>query len=188
MNRCYPFQGVGSSGAPPTSLSRWGSLTELLRRYALTHLRFIWCWRPRNQIVSVSLHATVGWTATDPSVHTVLKASSWRVSVLFKHDHRIDRRFPPMDRRFIWRCFLCGSSSPIHPTQQGTGPSVHPTVSSWLQSLRSVPSAPTLCTDGTVGSSNDVFFLPSFRVFNLDICFNLTYLTCQMAWSGRSWG
>jgi hypothetical protein len=27
------FRGVGSSGAPPTSRSHWGSLTQLLRRY-----------------------------------------------------------------------------------------------------------------------------------------------------------
>jgi hypothetical protein len=51
-------------------------------------------------------------------------------SILFKHDHRIDRRFPPMDRPFIRRCCLHISSSPIHPTQLGMGPSVHPTVSS----------------------------------------------------------
>jgi hypothetical protein len=30
------FQGVGSSDAPPTSRSRWGSLTQLLRRCAPT--------------------------------------------------------------------------------------------------------------------------------------------------------
>jgi hypothetical protein len=29
MNRCYLFQGVGSSDAPPTSHSRWDSLTQL---------------------------------------------------------------------------------------------------------------------------------------------------------------
>jgi hypothetical protein len=124
------FQGVGSSSAPLTSHSRWGSLTELLRRYASTVRRFIRCWRPRGQTVSVSFHATVGWTAAEPSVHPLLKASSLRVSVLFKLDHQIVRRFPPMDRRFIRRCCLCGFSSPIHPTQLGKGPSVHPTVSS----------------------------------------------------------
>jgi hypothetical protein len=35
------------------------SLT-LLRHYTLTVRRFIWCWRPRGQVVSVSFHATVG--------------------------------------------------------------------------------------------------------------------------------
>jgi hypothetical protein len=43
--------------------------------------------------------------------------------------------------------------------------------------LRSVPTTPALCTDGTVGSSDGVFFLPFLHVFNLDLCFNLTYLT-----------
>jgi hypothetical protein len=148
MNWCCPFQGVGSSSAPPTSLSHWGSLTELLWCYAPTHHRFIWCWRPCGQIVFISFYANVGWTTAQPSVHLVLKASSWHVSVLFKLDHRIDRRLSPMDRRFIRRCCFRGFSSPIHPTQLWKGPSVHPTVSSWLQSLRSVPSAPTLCTDG----------------------------------------
>jgi hypothetical protein len=132
-----------------------------------------------RQNVSGSFHAIVGWTAADPSVHPVLKDSSWRVSVLFKHDHRIDWRFPPMDRRFIRRYCLRDFSSLIHPTQLGKGPSVHPTVSSEFQSLHSVLSAPTLYTDGTVGSSDGGFFLPSLHVFNLDLCFNLTYLTCH---------
>jgi hypothetical protein len=160
MNQCYPFQGVGSSGAPSTSLSRWGSLTELLRRYAPTHHRFIRCWRPRGQIVSVSFHATVGWTTANPSVHPVLKASSWRVSVLFKHDHRIDRRFPPMDRRFIRRCCLRGSSSPIHPVQLESTPSVHPTVCVNWASFTYCTKCTDACTAGTVGSSDGVNFLP----------------------------
>jgi hypothetical protein len=130
MNRRLLFRIIGSSGAPPTSRSRWGSLTELLRRYAPTHRRFIQCWRPCGQIVCVSFHATVGWTTADPSVHPVIKASSWRVFVFFKHDHRIDRPFPPMGRRFIRRWCLRGSSSPIHSTQQEKGSPVHPRVSS----------------------------------------------------------
>jgi hypothetical protein len=69
-------------------------------------------------------------TAVVPSVHPVLKDLSWRVSVLFKHDHRIDRQFPPMDCRFIRRCCLRGFFSPIHPTQVGKRLSVHPTISS----------------------------------------------------------
>jgi hypothetical protein len=108
------------------------------------HRRVIRCWRSRDQTVYVSFHATVGWTAADPSVHPVLQVSSWCVSVLFKLDQRIVQRFPPMDCRFIRRCCLHGFSSPIHPTQLRKGPSVHPTVSSKFQSLRSVPSAPKL--------------------------------------------
>jgi hypothetical protein len=130
INRCYPFQGVSSSGAPSTSHSCWGSLTELLRRYAPMHRRIIRCWRPSGQFLTVSFHMTTGWTAADPSVHPVLMCWSWRVSVLFNLDHWIDRRFPPMDRRFIRRCCLRGFSSPIHSMQLGMGPSVYPTVSS----------------------------------------------------------
>jgi hypothetical protein len=102
-------------------------LTQLLRRYAPAHRRIIRCWRPCGQNL---FHGTVGWTTAYPSVHPVLKASSRRVSVLFKLDHRIDRRFPLMDRQFIRRCYLRGSSSPVHLTQLGKGPLVHPTISS----------------------------------------------------------
>jgi hypothetical protein len=130
---------------PPTSLSCWGFLTKLLWRNAPTHRRIIRCWRPSDQIVSVSFQ-TVGWTAADPSVHPVLKALSWRVSVLFKHDHRIDRWFPPMDRRIIRRCCLRGSSSATHPTLLKNGLSVHPTVPIQSGLLHSVPSTPMLAS------------------------------------------
>jgi hypothetical protein len=112
------------------ALHRTWPLTQLLRCYTSTHRRFIRCWRPCSQNVSGSFHATVGWTAAYPSVLPVLKASSWCVFVLFKLDHLIDRQFAPIDRRFIRRYYLCGFSSPIHPTQLGKGLSVHPTVSS----------------------------------------------------------
>jgi hypothetical protein len=127
MIRRYVFLGDGSFGATRRCLHCTWPLTQLFQRNAPMHRRFIRCWRPRCQNVSVSFHVTVGWTAADLSVHPVLKTSYWRVSVLFKHDHRIDQRFPPMDRQFIRRCCLLGSSSPIHPTQLGKGPSVHPT-------------------------------------------------------------
>jgi hypothetical protein len=141
MNICYPFQGVGSSGVPPTSLSRWGSLTELLWRYAPTHRQIIRCWRPRCQILTVSFHVTIGWTAADLSVHPVLLCWSWRVSVLFELDHQIDRWFPPMDRQFIRRYWLRGFISATCPTQLETGPSVHPTMP-WFSP--SVPTRPTI--------------------------------------------
>jgi hypothetical protein len=173
MNWWYPFQGVGSSSAPPTSLSRWGSLTELLWRYAPTHRRIIRCWRPRGQILIVSFHVAIGWTAADPSVHLVLLCWSWHVSVLFKLDHRIDRRFPPMDRRFIQRCCLRGFSSPIHPMQLGKGPSVHPTLPVEFGLLCSVPSTSTLCTDDTVSSSDGVNFLPFLPRFWTDGVFGM---------------
>jgi hypothetical protein len=110
------------------SLSHWGSLTELLRFYAPTHRRFIRCWRPHGQIVSISFHATVGWTTADPSIHPVLKASSWRVC-------------------------LVQTWTPDRLTIPSTGPSVHPTLlSSWL--LFSNSSDTT--KKGTVASSDSV--------------------------------
>jgi hypothetical protein len=66
-------------------------LTQLLRSYAPMHRQFIRCWRPRGQNVSVSFHATVGWTAADLSVHLVLKRLSWRVFLLIQMKRQIDR-------------------------------------------------------------------------------------------------
>jgi hypothetical protein len=76
MNQCYPVQGIGSSGAPPTSLICWGSLTELLRRYDPTHRLIIWCWRSPHQNLTMRIFETFGWTAAPPSVHLVLKLKS----------------------------------------------------------------------------------------------------------------
>jgi hypothetical protein len=104
MIRRYDFPSICSSSANSHCLYRTWPLTQLFGRYTPTLGRIIRCWRPRSQNVSGSFLATVGWTAAHPSVHPVLKASSWRVSVLFKLDHWIDRRFLPMDRRFIRRC------------------------------------------------------------------------------------
>jgi hypothetical protein len=162
MNWCLLFRSIGSSGAPPMSLSHWGSLSKLLQLYAPMLRRIVRCWRPRGQNLTVSFHKTVGWTAADPSssVHQELLHWSWCVTVLFKCDHWIDRRFLSMDRRFIRRWCLRGFSSSIHPAQLGYRPLDHPTVSSWFQLLRNVPTTPTLCTDGTVGSSDSVNFLP----------------------------
>jgi hypothetical protein len=113
------------------------------------------------------------------SVHPVLKRLSWRVSVLIQTERQIDRRCPHSDRQII-RCYwLCYFFSAIHLAHLGKGSSVHPTMSTLFGLPRSVPIAPTLCTDGTVGSSDSVFFLLFLRVFNLDLCFNLTYLTCH---------
>jgi hypothetical protein len=109
----------------------------------------------------------------------VLKTLSWRVSVLIQTECRIDRWCPHSDRRII-RCYcLRCSSSTIHPAHLQNGPSVHPTVPTSFCLLRSVLTTPTLCTDGTIGSSHGVFSSPFLRVFNLDLCFNLTYLTCH---------
>jgi hypothetical protein len=140
MIRRYAFPSVGSSSAT----SRCPPPLMTVDTTAPMHCRIIRCWRPRGQNLSGSFHVTVGWTAVHPSVHPVLKASSWRISILFKLDHWTDRRFPPMDHWFIRRCYPRSFSSPTHPTQLGKRPSVHPTISSWFQPLRSVPSAPTL--------------------------------------------
>jgi hypothetical protein len=78
------------------------------------------------------------------SVHPVLKALSWRVSVLIQTERRIDRRCPLSDCRIIGCYCLRYSSSEIHPTHLEIEPSDHPMVSSSFCPLRSVPSAPTL--------------------------------------------
>jgi hypothetical protein len=74
MNWCYTFSRRQFIRCPPRHVAVEDPLTQLLRRITPTHRRFIRCWRPCGQIVSVSFHATVGWTAADPSVHPVLKA------------------------------------------------------------------------------------------------------------------
>jgi hypothetical protein len=119
------------------------------------------------------------------SVHPVLQASSWCVSVSIQTKRRIDRRCPHSDRQIIQCYCLRCSSSAIHQENLQNGPSVHPTGPTSFCLLRSVPTTPTLWTDGTVGSSDGVFFLPFLRVFNLDLCLNftsLTYLTCHYLW------
>jgi hypothetical protein len=88
--------------------------------------------RSCGQNVSGSFHATVGSTVAHPSVHPLLKASSWRVSALFKLNHRI----------------------PMVPSNE---PSVHPTLLS-LWFLFSNSSDAT--RKGTVGSSNGIKLTP----------------------------
>jgi hypothetical protein len=137
MNRCYALSRCRFIRCPPRRLAVEDLLTQLLRRYAPMHREIIRCWWPRGQNLSGSFHATVGWTAAHASVHPVLKALFWRVSVLFKCVHWIDQRLPPMDRRFIWRCCSSQLLSAIRPKLLKTGPSVHLTVL-WFS-----PSVPT---------------------------------------------
>jgi hypothetical protein len=75
------------------------------------------------------------------SVHPVLKASSWRVSVLIQTEHRIDRRYPLSDYGIIWCYCLRFFFSATHPTLLENRPSVHPTVP-WFSP--SVPTRPTI--------------------------------------------
>jgi hypothetical protein len=75
------------------------------------------------------------------SVHPVLKALSWRVSVLIQTKRRIDRRCPHTDRRII-RCYcLRFFFSATRPMLLKNGLSVHPTVP-WFSP--SVPTRPTI--------------------------------------------
>jgi hypothetical protein len=134
------------------------------------------CWFLRNRRIDRR------FPLTKVSVHLVLKSLSWRVSVLIQTRRLLDWRFAHSDRRIILCYCLRGSSSPIHLAYLQNGLSVHPIVPTSFCLLRSVPTTQTLCTDGTVGSSDGVFFLPFLRVFNFDLCFNLTfvtYLTCH---------
>jgi hypothetical protein len=114
---------------------------------------------------------------TKASDHPVLKASSWRVSVLIQNKRRIDRQCPHSDHRII-RCYcLRCSSSATRPTHLENVPSVHPTVP---RVSTSVPTrltiAPTLAI--WVPSVHPIVsFLLFLHVFNLDLCSNLTYLT-----------
>jgi hypothetical protein len=144
MNRCYAFSRRRFIRYPPRHLAVEDLLTQLLRRITPMVRQIIRCWRTCRQNVSVGFFVTVGWTAADPSVHPVLKASSWRVSVLIQTERRIDRQCPHLDRRII-RCYcLSCSCSAIHPVHLQNGPSVHPTVSTSFVLLRSVATTPTL--------------------------------------------
>jgi hypothetical protein len=70
---------------------------------------------------------------------------SWRVSVLIQTKRRIDRRYPPSDRR-ITRCYcLRFFFSATRPMLLENGPSVHPTVPRFSPSVPTRPMiAPTL--------------------------------------------
>jgi hypothetical protein len=79
-----------------------------------------------------------------PSVHPVLLAVAPESLYLAPVNHRIDRRCPPMDRRFIRHLHLRGFISAIRPTQLETGPSDHPMVPIQFGLRCSVPTTPTL--------------------------------------------
>jgi hypothetical protein len=166
MNRCYAFSRCWFIRCPPRHLAIEDLLTQLLRRNTPTVRRIIRCWRTLRQYLTVCIFKSVGWTAAPLLVHPVLKLQSWRISVLIQMKRRIDRRCPHSDRQII-RCYwLCCFFSAIDPTHLGEGLSVHPTVSTSFGQLHSVPTTPTLCTDGTVGSSDGVFSSPFLRGFD----------------------
>jgi hypothetical protein len=78
---------------------------------------------------------------TKASDHPVLKALSWRVSVLIQTERRIDRRCPHSDHRII-RCYcLRCSSSATRLMLLNNGRLVHPTVP---RVWSCVPTRPTI--------------------------------------------
>jgi hypothetical protein len=81
--------------------------------------------------------------------HPVLKASSWRVSVLIQTERRIDGWCPHSDCRIL-RCYcLRCSSSATRPTLLKTGPSVHPMVPRVSPCVPTRPTiTPTLAFEG----------------------------------------
>jgi hypothetical protein len=94
------------------------------------HIAFEILWH--NCSVAINRRSVGSSDAEDPTTkssdHPVLKASSWRVSVLIQTKRRIDRRCPHSDRRIIrCDCLRC-SSSATRLTHLEIGPSVHPTV------------------------------------------------------------
>jgi hypothetical protein len=145
MNRRLLFRSIGSSGAPPTSHSRWTAPTlctdgvsvhPVLKDFSPNRL----CWFLHNRWIDRR------FPLTKASVHPVLKSLSWCVSVFIQTRYRIDRRCPYSDRQII-RCYnLRFLFSATHPTLLENGLSVHPTVPLFSPSVPTRPTiAPTLC-------------------------------------------
>jgi hypothetical protein len=120
----------------------------------------------KTSLIASTVHATVGWTIADPSVHPVLLHESWCVSVLFELDHRIDRRFFPLDCRFIRRYYLLFFFSATCPTL----------LKKWTVGSSDGALVLTQCTNlsdhytdacylGTVGSSDGVLSFPFLSHF-----------------------
>jgi hypothetical protein len=109
----------------------------------------------------------------------VLKALSWRVSVLIQTERQIDRRCPHSGR-WIIRCYcLRCSSSTTRPTLLEIGPSVHPTVPRVLPSEPTLPTiAPTLAiwvpsvhpTVSFLFLSCSVLTLEKYTIFSILAC------------------
>jgi hypothetical protein len=144
------------------------------------------CWKPCSSCWSFHLLREEFLSAP---IHSPLSGSPYRSF----SNCRIDRHFP----------LTKASDRPMVSTLR---PSNHPVLLSLLLLLRNSSNSTRkwtvgssdgvnfisasaqctkcsdACTDGTVCSSDGVFFLPFLRVFNLDLCFNLkslTYLTCH---------
>jgi hypothetical protein len=89
-----------------TPLSRWGSLTQILRRYTR---RCVGSFGAEGLLTKTSLLVSSRPShrptlpLTKASVHPVLKSLFWRVSVLIQTRHQIDQQCPHLHRRII-RC------------------------------------------------------------------------------------
>jgi hypothetical protein len=71
--------------------------------------------------------------------------------------------------------FLCNSSDATRNWTVGSSDGA----SGFNQCTNSSDDCTDACYIGTVGSSDGVFFLLFLRIYNLDLFFNLTYLTCH---------
>jgi hypothetical protein len=145
MIRSYLFPGVGSSGATSRCLHRtwllWHNCSDAMHRR---------CFGSSGAEDPASKSPLLASTRPSdrPTLHlnqgvgsSVLKASSWRVSVWIKTERRIDRRCPHSDC-WIIRCYcLRCSSSATRPTHLEIGPWVHPMVP---RVSTSVPTRPTI--------------------------------------------
>jgi hypothetical protein len=131
MNRCYLFQGAGSSDAPPTSLSReilWHNCSDVI------HRRCVGSSGSEDPVAKSSLLASMR-----PSDRPMLPldqgvgssdAEDFVLARLFsiQTERQIDQRCPHSNRRIIWCYSLRCSSSATRPTLLENGSSVYPTV------------------------------------------------------------
>jgi hypothetical protein len=162
MNRCYVFLGVGSSGAPPTSLTRWGSLTDAM------------------------LRRCVGSSGAE------LKDSSPNPYYLHLQERRMNRcstvGSSGAEAPVLERLCLDSNEASNRPMVSSLSPSYHPVLltsllfmckssdASWISIVGSSDSVNFIsasaqctkcsdtCTDGTVGSSDGVFSFFSSRL------------------------
>jgi hypothetical protein len=173
----YAFSGVGSSGTtsccPPLHMTV-DTIHPMLYTDAPSVHPVLKDSLPAPYCLLLRDHRI---TAAPPSVHPVLLLQSWHVSVSFRLDHQIDRRCPPMDRRFIQCFWLCCFSSAIHPAHLQNGPSVHlmVPVDSSLYAVYQVLRRSPLGYRRFIRRC--LFFL--FFMSSTCYCFNLTYLTCH---------
>jgi hypothetical protein len=131
MNRRLLFRSISSSDALPCHLHvevLWQNYSDAMLRRCIGSFGAEGLFAKTSLLVS-SKPSDGPTLPLMASVHLVLKASSWCVSVLIQTKRRIDWRCPLSDRQIIWCYCLCCSSA-IHPAHLGIGPSVHPTVTS----------------------------------------------------------